>query len=129
MVRTIRVSKIYELLDSAKSVKHFRTMLDEALSCEASTELCYCRLHNKMEPKSDMVLGANGKSKGICKAASMIWQRRYRHIRKCKQHLSYRVCNGEPTKDLEHLVKVLEAELNSIKAYDYKRDWQEYRQG
>lgn len=127
-VRTIRVSKIYEMLDSAKSIKHFKAMLDEQLNlANGSDELCFCRLHNRMEPKSMMVLGPDGKSKGVCKAASVIWQKRYRHIKKCKEHLSYRITNNEPTTDLVDLIRQLEAELNSVRSYDYDKDWAEYR--
>lgn len=129
---SIPIQQIDDILAGANSLKDFVTKYTELkhqlLECSISNEQCYCRLHNRMEPMKDMLLTTKGKSKGVCKAADVIWQRRYREIQKLKRELAWAYKNGNETlyDQLTKFLYALGRQLNSVNAYDYDKDWAEY---
>lgn len=131
---SITIQQIDDMLVGANSLKDFVTKFNKlkhqlaSADANESDEQCYCRLHNRMEPMKDMLLTPKGKSKGVCKAADVIWQRRYREIQKLKRELAWAYKNGNETL-YDQLTKSLYAlgrQLNSVNAYDYDKDWAEY---
>lgn len=131
---SITTQQIDDMLAGANSLKDFvskytklKHQLESAMANE-SDEQCYCRLHNRMEPIKNMVLTPKGKSKGVCKAADVIWQRRYREIQKLKRELAWAYKNGNETlyDQLTKSLYVLGRQLNSVSSYDFDRDWKEY---
>lgn len=129
---SITTQQIDDILAGANSLKDFVSKYTELkhqlVSASDSDEQCYCRLHNRMEPMKNMLLTPKGKSKGVCKAADVIWQRRYREIQKLKRELAWAYKNGNEVL-YDQLTKSLYAlgrQLNSVSSYDYDRDWTEY---
>lgn len=129
---SISIKQIDDMLAGANSLSDFVTKYNEykqqLANVGESNEQCYCRLHNRMEPLKDMVVTPKGKSKGVCKAGNVIWQRRYREIQKLKRELAWAYHNGNETlyDQLTKSLYTLGRQLNSVSSYDYDRDWKEY---
>ena len=88
----------------------------------------WCRYHQRYEPIEDMVVGPDGRSKGYCKAAS--W--RSNNYRKMARELSLKAIEAMKT-DIEEAQR-LKAEADKYEgmktnpeAFDYEKDWEDYR--
>lgn len=139
------VEKIEIMINEAKCFNDFKKVFEhykiEVLNLE---DLCFCRLHNRLEPYKNMVIAKNGKSTGVCKAANNIWQRRIREIYRLEgeiesivrihvqntysfnKGIDYKDYELPEVKELKAKIATLRKELNSVKSYDFDKDWQEY---
>lgn len=84
----------------------------------------YCRFHQAYEAEENMVLSA-GKSKGYCKAAISIWNKRNSAIKKLEAEISELVMAGdfEQARECTTELKQAKATLNDPKTYDIVVDW------
>ena len=87
----------------------------------------YCRFHQTYEPETNMVMSA-GKSKGYCKAAISVWNKRNTAIKKLEAEISELVVLGdfEQAKQCSEELKIAKKELNEPSTYNLEADWAEF---
>lgn len=84
----------------------------------------YCRFHQAYEPETNMVMSA-GKSKGYCKAAISVWNKRNATIKKLEAEISELVVLGDFEQAKMCSDELVEAKktLNDPTSYNLEQDW------
>ena len=87
----------------------------------------WCKYHQTYEPISDMVVDKEGKSKGYCKAASAISNKRRKQVKDLKlQALSIMGDDVEKAQDLVKQAEAIEPTINNPEFYNLGEDWAEF---
>ena len=129
--------KVLDILAKSKSLKEAQQSIIDLVGSLKEKNVAgtvdengeyFCRLHNRLEPFSNMLLDSYGRPKGVCKAANTVWQRNYRKLKQLRSQYAGAATNEDfqIAKDIERKLKYYERKLNSVDSYDYERDWKEY---
>ena len=117
------INSLAELLAPKRAHSAHPPLLDE----EGNPTDYWCRYHQEYEPVKDMVLNAKGESKGYCKAASAISNKR-RKLVQTKRLEALRIMGDDIVKAQE-LVKeadAIEPTINNPEYYNLAEDWEEF---
>ena len=141
MTKTQLWNEVQELLVANKANKALTSALEELLKPKAGggsmqnppkeiegTMLYYCRFHQAYEPAENMVM-SNEKSKGYCKAAISIWNKRNSAIKTKEAEISELVILGdfEQAKECSGELQAMKAELNDPESFNLEEDWADFR--
>ena len=86
----------------------------------------YCRYHKEYEPVEDMVM-ADGKSKGYCKAAASVSNKRRKQVRDLNlESLDIMDTDIDKATALRAQAKEIEPTINDAETYDLVSDWAEF---
>ena len=88
----------------------------------------WCRYHERYELADDMVI-MNNKSKGYCKAASSISnKRRAEHKSLMTQALDAMGVHDEEAMRLRDEAKIIQPTITGIEHFDYDQDWADFNE-
>ncbi len=87
----------------------------------------WCRYHETYEPIENIVVNKDGKSKGYCKAAASISNKRRKEAQSLK--LEALAIMGDDIEKAQSLVKkasTIESTINDPEYYDLELDWEKF---